>query len=543
MHKVMIVDDEKWIRRGLIQSIDWERFGLELAGEAGDGEEAYEMALAVKPELLFLDMRMPGLDGKQLLGLLKHALPQTVTIVVSGYSDFEYTKEAIRQKAYDYLLKPVKKEELSAVLDKAVRELERRSQEQRTGPAGAEEWLSRYLLHSGDSVQPSGKVDEWMPPEDWQAGDYAVTVCRPDVFLDTWEEARAVKPLLLEQLERHRPFLLGGGFLCTATSSPGDPRETVIAFCASRLGQPELNQLYQVMQAATRRAGDGSYSFGFSRIKRDPLFLGEAYREARQALRSRRLSASACALFFDESPSAAMSVAYPLEHENALWLALQSGNGEAAALEFDRWLEACVKSSFTVEQLQHNTVVLIHAMNKQLQMKGCLLEEICGQKLSDLTEMVLRRNDAASVRKLFAQELFPAVLSHHRRSSEKQSEMIVAELRKLIETQYDRPLSLHQIAGSRYMNPDYLSRLFKKATGTNFVDYLADVRIRNAKDLMRMSNYKNYEIAQKVGYEDYRYFSQIFKKKVGMTIGEYRSRFDANLPLGGEPPYDQTLHT
>ncbi|WP_284645629.1 response regulator [Paenibacillus silviterrae] len=542
MHKVMIVDDEKWIRRGLIQSIDWERFGLELAGEAGDGEEAYEMALAVKPELLFLDMRMPGLDGKQLLGLLKHALPQTVTIVVSGYSDFEYTKEAIRQKAYDYLLKPVKREELSAVLDKAVRELERRSQAQRTGHAGAEEWLSRCLLHSGDSVQPSGKVDECMPPEDWQAGGYAVAVCRPDVFLDTWEEARAVKPLLLEQLERHRPFLLGGSFLCTATSSPGDPRETVIAFCASRLGQPDLNQLYQVMQAATRRAGDASYSFGFSRIKRDPLFLGEAYREARQALRSRSLSASACVLFFGESPST-LSVTYPLERENALWLALQAGNGDAASVEFDRWFEASAKSAYTVEQLQHNSVVLVHAMNKQLQTKGSLLEEVCGRKLSVLTEMILYRNDTASVRRFFEEELLPAVLSHHRRSSEKQSETIVAELRKLIETHYDQPLSLHQIASSRYMNPDYLSRLFKKATGTNFVDYLTDVRIRNAKDLMRMSNCKNYEIAQKVGYEDYRYFSQIFKKKVGMTIGEYRSRIDAAIPLGGEPPYDQTLHT
>ncbi|MBW7456417.1 response regulator, partial [Paenibacillus sepulcri] len=70
MRSVMVVDDERWIRRGLIQSIPWERLGLELAGEAGDGEDAYQMALELAPDLLFLDMRMPGLDGKELLGML-----------------------------------------------------------------------------------------------------------------------------------------------------------------------------------------------------------------------------------------------------------------------------------------------------------------------------------------------------------------------------------------------------------------------------------------------------------------------------------------
>src|ERR1700754_2386936 len=108
MRTVMVVDDEKWVRSGLIRAIPWDRLGLELAGETGDGADAYEMALAAKPDLLFLGMRMPGLDGKQLIGMLSRELPELLTVVVSGYSDFEYTKEAIRHKAFEYLLKPVK---------------------------------------------------------------------------------------------------------------------------------------------------------------------------------------------------------------------------------------------------------------------------------------------------------------------------------------------------------------------------------------------------------------------------------------------------
>src|SRR5688572_9234976 len=111
MRKVLIVDDEKWVRKGLIQSIAWDRFGLELAGEAADGREGYELARRIRPDILFLDMRMPGVDGKELIGMLNRDMPGMITIVVSGYSDFEYTKEAIRNKAFEYLLKPVKKDE------------------------------------------------------------------------------------------------------------------------------------------------------------------------------------------------------------------------------------------------------------------------------------------------------------------------------------------------------------------------------------------------------------------------------------------------
>lgn len=135
MRKVMIADDENWIRIGLIGLIPWERFGLELAGEAEDGETAFAMALECRPDIMFIDMRMPGWDGRQLLRELEHALPDTLAIVVSGYSDFEYTKEAIRHRAFEYLLKPVKLEELVDVLAKAEEELERRRLRQAGGAA------------------------------------------------------------------------------------------------------------------------------------------------------------------------------------------------------------------------------------------------------------------------------------------------------------------------------------------------------------------------------------------------------------------------
>ncbi|MBW7460311.1 AraC family transcriptional regulator, partial [Paenibacillus sepulcri] len=138
------------------------------------------------------------------------------------------------------------------------------------------------------------------------------------------------------------------------------------------------------------------------------------------------------------------------------------------------------------------------------------------------SELFLNRNDAASVKAVFTREIIPAVLHYYEQQGDNQGEKIVREVERLIQTHYDQTLSLQQIAESRYLNPDYLSRLFKKTTGSNFVDYLTDTRIRKSIELLQIPGYKNYEIAQLVGYEDYRYFSQIFKKKTGKTIGDYR---------------------
>jgi YesN/AraC family two-component response regulator len=230
-----------------------------------------------------------------------------------------------------------------------------------------------------------------------------------------------------------------------------------------------------------------------------------------------------CTAEAGEAPSAPVCD-YPQAAENALLLALQAGNAAAAKRAFADWLAAFCTSSTTVEQLQHYAVMLVHAVDKRLLAKGTGMVQVCGKPPAGLTETVRRRSDAASMTRLFADEWLPAVTAYYSRCTDKHGEVFVAELKKLAESQYNRQLSLQQIAGRHYLNPDYAGRLFKKATGKHFVDYLTDVRIAKAKELMRISAYKNYEIAQMVGYDDYRYFSQIFKKRVGMTIGEYRSR-------------------
>ncbi|MBD2867436.1 response regulator transcription factor [Paenibacillus arenilitoris] len=124
MIKVLIVDDESWTRDIIKAFGEWERLGMEIAGEANDGQEAFRLAEALEPHIVITDMRMPGTDGVRLLEQLNGRYPRMKAVVVSGYDDFQYAKHALRYRAVDYLLKPVDPKELNAALLKCKNELE-----------------------------------------------------------------------------------------------------------------------------------------------------------------------------------------------------------------------------------------------------------------------------------------------------------------------------------------------------------------------------------------------------------------------------------
>ncbi|MGZ7443287.1 response regulator [Paenibacillus sp. TH7-28] len=126
MFKVLIVDDEEW-NRDIIKNLGrWDELGMEVAGEAEDGLEALRLIEQLGPELIITDMRMPGSDGEELMRNIHDRFPGKQVIVVSGYDDFHYARQAIRYKAADYLLKPIDPQELNAVLAKCREALRQR---------------------------------------------------------------------------------------------------------------------------------------------------------------------------------------------------------------------------------------------------------------------------------------------------------------------------------------------------------------------------------------------------------------------------------
>ncbi len=150
MVKVFLVEDEVIIRHGIRDNIDWASHGFEFAGEAGDGEYAYPLILKAQPDILVTDIKMPFMDGLELSRLVKKALPRTRIIVLSGYNEFEYAKEAIDIEVEQYLLKPVNAEELDKVFSRIRETLDHERDEQRNIDK-----LNQYYMESLPLLQES----------------------------------------------------------------------------------------------------------------------------------------------------------------------------------------------------------------------------------------------------------------------------------------------------------------------------------------------------------------------------------------------------
>lgn len=177
MHRVLIADDEVWIRRNIRKMIRWEQLGLEFVGEAEDGLTACALAESLRPDIVVTDVRMPGLDGLQLVEKLSALLPTARMIIVSGYDEFEYVRKAINLKVVSYLLKPIDEEELHRVLAEAAVDLERfkESDRLRGNIPYLNGKITADLLESGDE-RALGRFRRWIAEKAPDMVSYAALV-------------------------------------------------------------------------------------------------------------------------------------------------------------------------------------------------------------------------------------------------------------------------------------------------------------------------------------------------------------------------------
>lgn len=157
MVKVMIIDDEEIIREGLKVTIDWESMDCVIAGEAEDGDSGFKAALSIKPDLIFTDIRMPGMDGLQMIARLREMKLMSKVIILTGFRDFEYAQEAVKQGAYRFLLKPVRTEDLKLAISEAVKEI-RSARSKNEIYSNLEKRVKEYYgLEQSESENPAGK--------------------------------------------------------------------------------------------------------------------------------------------------------------------------------------------------------------------------------------------------------------------------------------------------------------------------------------------------------------------------------------------------
>ncbi|CUX36056.1 helix-turn-helix domain-containing protein [Clostridium sp. C105KSO13] len=530
MYKVLLVDDEILVREAISAKIQWEQLGFELAGDCENGKEAIAFLEATPVDVVLTDIYMPYVDGMGLSKYIYENMPQTTIIIFSGYGDFDYAKQAIQYKVAEYILKPVTAKELSQVLTRIKGKLdgERRKEEKldeltkvyhnytKNESLIVSRILSRLVMGT-QAVETS--LQEMEEFGIFVEGDvYRVAAIDIDVYSGLYEiddelkKESALMSFVVENISNE----IVNNYKAGLAYRDSDNRVCILFFTdrakkfvweVSSICREIKDTVFQVMKLSV------SMGIGISVNKLENL--SRSYESATKILKYRYTKGSGV-IFDCEEPQ---PVENPMELERNL------KDIVSAVRESDEELLKDILNHIE-ERLKSGYVTRSRAVAYLQQVLGVLHETVYATnenfKLqdSDVSGITEARSlvEAMKLIKNYAKAGMNAVSAAGYSSGELQA---IRAMDYIKENYSDPALSLNQICNYLNISTSRFSSIFKEATGKTFMEVLTSVRMERAKQLLRQTSLKNYEIAEKVGFSDPHYFSIAFKKMTGRTPKEY----------------------
>lgn len=526
--KILIVDDEVIIRTGLAQVIPWNELGFEVLPPCASAEEAMEVIGTEKPHLVLTDIRMTGADGIALAAHIREVSPHTETLILTGYDDFHYAQRALREGVCDYLLKTSRPDDIvKAALRAKARLLEKQDAAVHDSAKEASHRERQVLklltepLHAEDCRRIAAELfrrDGAQQGSGSNAASYEAAV----IEADGWGEAR--HGLLLFAAANLLAELLGGPVI------RHEQRLLVL-----RRTEPAPGRLPCGWDEALRRTElllKCRLFAGIGRAAADAADIGRSCREACSAGRFRWFAAGRRLLHYEETaaregrPSICSA-----QEEDGLLQALSSGRPE----RLRRWIGERVKELIAHP---HATPESVRSYGQSALIAAERWLERCAQAAAPLDRPAAEAwhgwswqphalaDPAAAEPEQWEGSLFAALqeaMQIYRDRYADDAVPYVSRAMRYIREKADGSLTLQHVASVVNVHPNHLSDKFKQQTGMNYIEYVTQARIARACRLLQDGAALVSDIARMVGYEDLKYFTQLFKKHMGCTPSEYRS--------------------
>lgn len=536
--KVFLVEDEMVIRRGIKNSIDWEKEGYIFCGEASDGELAYPMIIKEKPDILITDIRMPFMDGLELCKLVKEELPNIKILILSGYDEFDYAKEAIRLGVTEYLLKPISSGKLLEALN-GVSESIRREKEDK-------DLVRKYMEEMRENTEhEKQKFFEQMIAGNLSMADALETGEKYEMNLSArmynlllfrftlGEENRKSGELLgeaeyaIEKLTERLEYVFefqrgveGWAFLLMA-----DNEEQM-----SERVKELSKDLEEIMKNYSTIAYFGGIGQPVARLRE----LEESFREAERALAARftmelnqiiSVEDIRMAQNVDTLDDIEITSFGEIEKTRTM---LEKFLNNGAEDEIDEFVDVYI-NELSEENLKSVLMRQYIIMDAYIVMMSFCekIEGIEGEMQAQSEEL---KNSMKTIQTLeeiknYIRMLLKKIIGvRDTISGRRYSDIIEIAKDQIRKTYMSDEISLNTIAAEVGMSPSYFSSIFSKEMGKTFVEYLTEIRMDRAKELLMCSSMKTSEIGYEVGYKDPHYFSYIFKKTQNCTPKEFRAR-------------------
>ena len=542
MLKIFLAEDEVVVRETIKRMIPWEELGFELVGEAADGEMALPLLIRQQPDLLITDIKMPFMDGLTLARLAKKEIPGLKVVILSGYDDFNYAKQAIGIGVEDYLLKPITKNALIERLS----EIRSRYEHEKTQKEYYEKFQREMQAYEKNSSRDffealvGGSMDMMEVYKraeklglDIVAEAYNVLIFTMNCDEDFSGQRDEFSSWEAESLELLENFFAGH-------SSAMLFRSNIFSYGVLLKGQRETIEentracVDEIRKILSRQDGRREWFLAVGQSVERLSQIQKSYHTASRAF-SQRYLYDENILYYDEMETMEHPGGQAETEDNAYLQKVDVNALNPAILQkflsngLQEETENFVKDYFyaigqePMESLVFRNYVILNVRFSVISFikgLGCDTNEM---ESADTEEVLAEGGKNMESAIAYAKKMISQAIEIRDQNSGNKNRSILKTAVDFIDSHYmDEEISLNTVANVANVSSNHFSALFSQNMGQTFIEYLTTLRMNKAKELLRCTGMRSSEIAGEIGYKDAHYFSYLFKKTQGMTPSDYR---------------------
>ncbi|MGG4340757.1 response regulator transcription factor [Paenibacillus lautus] len=512
--RILIVDDEPLVRIGIKSAIDWQAQGVEIVGEAGDGEEALRMITETAPDVVLLDIKMPKMDGIEVLRAIKDRQLPVQAIVLSSFDDITYVKEALKLGAFDYFHKPdMNERELTAMLKSVREQLGSRGVPAQVGPSAAgnrkEQMLYDALHGHVHDLHETGLKEGNMYVVLFRIKNYHTIIQRYT------KETESILPNTVQNVvseilstEKEVEYLQLDE-QCSAVFISNSELKSLLASLT------RVNKMVQMISSALKRFVNIDIVLGISDWFADFDGIQKGYEQAGTALAHQFYNPDTSIFYYQHLKQKSESV---YKQADAYLSQMKSALREEAN---DRFMELLSKWETFLEQEECMEEKDVRKVYEGLLF---MIGESRGTPGGTVQEDVTAFEEIHNFQQLSAEyrARFEERFKNRNHLEMKGYSQLTRNIMEYTEEHYPESLSLKLFGDLFHVSPNYVSRLFKQEVGQGLFDYINELRIEKAKVLLKDYRYKIYDVAEMVGFNNQAHFAIVFQKYTGFSPKQYR---------------------
>lgn len=526
MYKIMLADDEGIVIDSLKFIIEKEFKDTCEVQYAKTGRSVIELAESFRPDVAVMDIQMPGINGIDAMKEIRRSNNHTVFIVMSAYDKFDYAKEAIKLGVMEYITKPMEKTRIIAALQKAMERINAERLKRKN------ELFIKEKLETVVPIIESGLIHNILLQEHFREDienyrsilgitlQYAymiAVICGDEQQGNHMTNAVGSSVRMQKHYQEVRDCLKEN-FDCIVGTVMANKLAVLVPYEKDVMDYNERIELIEKARELTRylrKRTDISFRIGIGEPK-DFLMASESYTEALNAL----VATTGSVAHVDDLPiKCEYGGNYPVKLEKKLFAEVEDGdidNASASASAFFDWM---VESGSDLMNMRLKVLEFVLWSEHIAYEKGGMIYQLNSR--AEYLPQVMQMAEPAAMKTWFLEKVKEACRNVLNKREEKTGS-IIETAKNYIKNNYHKDISLDDVSREVNISPYYFSKLFKETTGENFIEYLTNLRMDKAKELLQTTECSMKEICVKTGYSDPNYFSRSFKKNVGVTPTEYK---------------------